>query len=62
MKAKYVGDPRNPGEQVSDEPVEAHGLTFPKGKWVEVPANLAAKFAGNTHFETQGDAPEAEAK
>lgn len=64
MKAKYIGDPRNPGEakNVPDE-FTAFGVTFERGKWVDVPDNLAAKFEGNTHFETRGKAdPEAAAE
>jgi len=61
MKAKYIGDPRNPAEQkqLPDE-FEAYGLTFERGKFTEVPNELASKFEGNNHFEVQGKAPEAE--
>lgn len=61
MKAKYIGDPRNPGEAKNvPEEFTAFGVTFPKGKFVDVPDNLAAKFEGNSHFETRGKAdPEA---
>lgn len=60
MKAKYIGDPRNPGEQkqLPDEFV-AFGLTFERGKFTEVPKNLEAKFEGNDHFQVQGEAPKA---
>lgn len=61
MKAKYIGDPRNPGEASNlPESTEAFGIVFERGKWVEVPENLAPKFEGNTHFETRGEAPEPE--
>lgn len=61
MKAKFIGDPRIPGEDKNlPEVTEAYGLVFPRGKWVEVPDNLAAKFEGNTHYETRGDAPDTE--
>lgn len=57
MKAKYIGDPRNPGEakQLPDE-YEMYGVVFPRGKAVDVPAHLEAKFEGNSHFETSGTA------
>lgn len=58
MKAKYVGDASNPNEVVPDT-FEAYGLTFEKRKFVEVPDELASKFDGNSHFETQGKDPEA---
>lgn len=62
MKAKFVGDPSQPKgtEQVPDE-FEAFGLIFKKGQFTEVedPA-VAAKLAGNNHFEVQGKAPDAE--
>lgn len=63
MKAKYVGDPSQPkgSEQVPDE-FTAHGVTFEKGKFADVPDELAAKFEGNSHFEIQGKVPEDEAK
>lgn len=53
IKARYVGDPRNPGEPVPDV-MDHLGLTFESGKYTEVPAELAEKFAGNDHFEVQG--------
>jgi hypothetical protein len=57
MKAKYIGDPRNPGEakQLPDEYV-MYGLTFERGKFTDIPEELQAKFEGNSHFETRGDA------
>jgi len=55
MKAKYEGDPANPGEQVPDE-FTAYGLTFEKGKYTEIPAHLEGKFVGNTHFKVMGAA------
>jgi len=62
MKAKYIGDPRNPGEanNLPDE-TTAFGVVFPKGKFVDVPDEVAHKFAGNSHFETRGEEPEAKA-
>lgn len=55
MKAKFIGDKNNPNEVVPDE-FEAFGIVFPKGKFVAVPEELEAKFAGNSHYETTGDA------
>lgn len=54
MKAKYVGDKNNPKEVIPDE-FEAFGIVFEKGKFTDVPEELAAKFAGNSHFDTSGD-------
>lgn len=58
MKAKYIGDPRNPGEQkqLPDE-YEMYGVVFERGKFADVPAHLEGKFEGNSHFETRPDAP-----
>lgn len=57
MKAKYIGDPRNPGEAKNlPEETTAFGLVFERGKWVDVPDHLEAKFVGNSHFETKGKA------
>ena len=60
MKAKFIGDPSNPNEQVPDL-YDAFGLTFPRDKYVEIPKRLEAKVTGNSHFHVQGaknDAPE----
>lgn len=59
MKAKYIGDPNDPKEQknLPDE-FTAYGITFERGKSVDVPEELEAKFANNSHFETDGE-PEA---
>jgi hypothetical protein len=63
MKAKYIGDPRNPGEaQNLPEETTAFGVVFPRGKFVDVPDDVAGKFVGNTHFETRGEEPEVETK
>lgn len=56
MKAKFIGDPRNAGEANNlPEEMEAYGVVFPRGKFVEVPDHLSKKFEGNTHFEVQGE-------
>lgn len=55
MKATFIGDPTQPkGSEAIPESFEAFGLTFEKGKATEVPAELEAKFVGNSHFETSG--------
>lgn len=60
MKAKFIGDARNPGEPNNlPETMTAYGVTFERGKWADVPAEHEAKFVGNRHFETRG-APETE--
>lgn len=53
MKATYIGDPTQPkgAETVPDE-FTAYGLVFERGKATEVPKELEAKFAGNSHFKT----------
>ncbi len=53
IKARYVGDPRNPGEAVPDL-MDAYGTTFEAGKFAEVSAEHADKVMGNDHFEVQG--------
>jgi hypothetical protein len=63
MKAKFIGDPTQPGEAGNlPETFEAHGLTFEKNKFTEVPAHLEAKFVGNPHFKVQGAAESDEGK
>jgi hypothetical protein len=63
MKAKFIGDPRNPGEANNlPESTTAFGIDFPRGKFVDVPPELEAKFIGNTHFKTSGAAESDEGK
>jgi hypothetical protein len=63
MKARFIGDPSQPkGSEVIPETLNHLGLVFEKGKFTEIPDELAAKFVGNSHFETQGKEPEAEAE
>lgn len=58
MKAKFIGDPANPGEERNlPEVTNMFGVTFPRGKFVDVPDHLAKKIEGNSHFETQGKEP-----
>lgn len=53
MKAKFIGDPSDPAAVVPD--LHDHlGITFPRDKFVEVPKELEAKIAGNSHFQVQG--------
>jgi len=55
MKATYVGDPSQPkGSEPVPDSMEAFGLTFEKGKAVDIPVELESKFVGNNHFETSG--------
>jgi hypothetical protein len=55
MKATFIGDPNAPkGSETIPDTMEAHGLTFEKGKATDIPAELEAKFVGNSHFETSG--------
>ena len=54
IKARYVGDPRNPNEPVPDL-LDAFGTTFEAGKFTEVSAEHADKLRGNDHFEVQGE-------
>lgn len=54
MKAKFIGDPRNPGESRNlPETHVAFGITFERGKFADVPPALENKFLGNTHFEVK---------
>lgn len=57
MKAKFIGDPANPGEAKNlPEETEAFGLIFERGKFTEVPSNLEQKFANNSHYVVQESA------
>lgn len=60
IKAKFVGDPTQPDEAVPAVHA-AYGIDFEKGKYSEVPDELAAKFENNSHFEVQGKADNAKA-
>jgi len=53
IKAKFIGDPRNPNDPIPDV-LDAYGTTFEKDKFAEVSAEHADKVAGNDHFEVQG--------
>ena len=53
MKAKFIGDPSNPGEVVPDV-IDHLGVTFQRDKFSDIPKELEDKFAGNNHFEVQG--------
>ena len=54
IKARFIGDPNNPDEQVPDV-FDAFGTTFESGKYAEVDAAYADKLRGNSHFEVQGE-------
>lgn len=53
MKATFIGDPTQPNEAVPAKLTHL-GLVFEKGKATEVPPELEAKFAGNSHFKVTG--------
>ena len=56
MKATYVGNTDLPAKDRDiPETLEAFGLSFEKGKAVEIPAELETKLAGNPHFELSGN-------
>lgn len=59
MKAKYIGDPGEGAKPNIPDEFEAFGVTFERGKFVDVPDEVAGKIAGNNHFEVQGEAPKA---
>lgn len=59
IKARFVGDPRNPNDPVPDL-LDAYGTTFEAGKYAEVDAEHADKIRGNDHFEIQGEKKPAE--
>ena len=54
VKARFIGDPSQPGETVPDV-MDAYGTTFEAGKFAEVDAEFADKVRGNPHFEVQGE-------
>lgn len=54
IKARFVGDPRNPSEPRPDV-MDAFGTTFSGDKWTEVSGDMADKVRGNDHFEVQGE-------
>lgn len=55
MQAKFIGDPMDPEEQ-SRLPAAFPfmGTVFERDKFIEVPPAIAAKVAGNSHFEVRG--------
>lgn len=59
MKAKYIGDPMQPTEAKNlPETFTAFGVIFERGKYAEVPDEVALKVASNPHFDTKGEEPE----
>ena len=57
MRAKYVGNTDLPADERGvPETFEMMGVVFEKGKSSEIPPELEAKFAGNSHFEVTGKA------
>ena len=59
MKAKFVGDPSQQDEALPAVHT-AYGIDFEKGKFAEIPDDLAEKFENNSHFEVQGKAADAD--
>lgn len=56
MEARFVGDPRDGGSGPAT--VTVGGVIFSRDEFRDVPPELADKIDGNSHFETQGKAPE----
>lgn len=52
MKAKFIGDPRDPN-RVIPEVFPHAGISFQRGRFVDVPDALGKKLEGNSHFEVQ---------
>lgn len=60
MLAKYTGDPMQPTEAKNlPETFTAFGVIFERGKYAEVPDDVALKIQSNPHFATKGEEPEA---
>lgn len=56
MKAKFIGEPGTNEAKNLPEEFTAFGVTFERGKFVEVPDDVAGKIAGNSHFEVEEEA------
>lgn len=59
MEAKFIGDPAENGARVP-ETFEAHGVTFERDHYSDIPKALEGKFSGNSHFEIKGAKPAVE--
>lgn len=57
MKAKFIGDPAEGPKPNVPEEITVYGVTFERGKFVDIPADKVVKFEGNSHFETKGAEP-----
>lgn len=51
MRARFVGDPRFGGE--GPETLNWLGVSFTKGKWAPVSAEIGARLSNNSHFEVE---------
>jgi hypothetical protein len=50
MRARFVGDPRSGDDP---ETVSWLGVTFTKGEWEPVSAEVGSRLSKNDHFEVQ---------
>ncbi len=67
MKVRFLGDPTDPdknGNPGGDEENVAYGITFKRGKVVDVPDDhpFAHKFLNHQHFEVVGNEDKAKEK
>lgn len=53
MKFRFIGDPRHGGEGPAS--VDVGGVEIGRVEFVRVPHAIAAKLAGNNHFESMAD-------
>ncbi len=53
MKARFTGDPLD--NNSGPRSITMFGVTFRKGAWSPVPAEIEAKISCNSHFETAAD-------
>lgn len=51
MRARFVGDPRNGGE--GPESLSQYGVSFTKGIWEPVSAEVGSRLSNHTHFEVE---------
>lgn len=62
MKAKFIGQPGTAEAKNLPEEFEAFGILFERGKFSDIPDDIAAKFEGNSHFETRDEPHKAAAE
>lgn len=53
MRIRFIGDPRDGGS--GPDVFTLWGNDLPKGEFVDVPDEIAAKVAHNDHFEREGE-------